>query len=342
MMSALPRFLSVAVSLMLTCGCLPSLGGCAAGARPRPVLSDMPQARSLPMFDGLTGDPVDWPSLLRRAQGADVVFLGEEHDDALAHAVQQAVVTDIIEQVPGRTAVSMEMLERHEQPLVDRYLAGDLARSEFIEQTDSAGWGGEEHGWEAWYQPMIDAARDADLPAVAANAPREVVRSAQSMSFDEMRDLPEYADALFDLPLTFESNAQYRSRFFEIMGAPSEPDGAAAGAQPATSSDEGAAGAHGGPMSHETAVMMLRSQMIWDATMANAISEALASGAADRVIHIVGRFHVEHQGGTVSELLARRPDARPLSIIISGDAAASLQPEDRGAGDIVIYTSKRE
>ncbi len=65
---------------------------------------------------------IDWQGLLEAIEWADVVILGEQHDDAVAHAVQLAVVEDAMKRYPG-TALSMEMLDREEQALVDDYLA---------------------------------------------------------------------------------------------------------------------------------------------------------------------------------------------------------------------------
>jgi len=315
-------------------------GGCAG---PRPILETTPEVRTLPMFDGATGEPVNWADLIDRAEHAEVVFVGEEHDDSVAHAAEQAIVNDSIEMLSGRTAVSMEMLERNEQPLVDRYLEGSLDVDSFIRETDSGRWS-REGLWESWYQPLIDAARAAGTPVVAANAPREFLRMTKTMSFEEMRALPEQAAGLFDVPLTYDTNLVYRRRFLEVMGAPTEPGPQsaeeAAPAHPAAAPD--ASNPHAGPMTYEMGLEGLRSQMIWDATMASAIARCLEGDAAERVVHVVGRFHVEHDGGTVSEFRARRPQAVVLNIIVSSESATSLREEDRGAGDIVMYTGTRE
>ena len=65
--------------------------------------------RSLAMFRGDTGDPVDWNGLSVGIRWADIVIVGEQHDDANAHLVQQAIVAETIAAWPG-SAVSMSSL----------------------------------------------------------------------------------------------------------------------------------------------------------------------------------------------------------------------------------------
>ena len=52
---------------------------------------------------------------------ADVIFLGEQHDSAEGHAVQLALTKAVAER-RGEIVLSMEMLERDSQRLVDMYL----------------------------------------------------------------------------------------------------------------------------------------------------------------------------------------------------------------------------
>ena len=59
--------------------------------------------------------------LLFRIDGVDVVLLGEQHDHFIGHAVQLAVVEDVMEKYPG-SVLALEMLERDEQPLLDDYM----------------------------------------------------------------------------------------------------------------------------------------------------------------------------------------------------------------------------
>ena len=142
---------------------------------PKPASLD---ARALPMFDGSDGRPMTWNDLMAAIEGADFVIVGEQHDDAIGHAVQLAVVEDVLERWPD-SAVSLEMLERDEQGILDDYLDGIVAADSLASLTHSSNWGGH-GGWQRFYQSIIDAAKSADGAVVAANAPRRYVSLART------------------------------------------------------------------------------------------------------------------------------------------------------------------
>ena len=267
--------------------------------------------RSLAMFRGDTGDPVDWNGLSVGVRWADIVIVGEQHDDANAHLVQQAIVAETIATWPG-TAVSLEMLERDEQPIVDAYLRGEITKDEFVERTESRNWASK-GTWDTFYQPVIDSARSNGCPVIAANAPREYVRRARTEGYEALEQLPAEERALFAIPEK-DPPETYRARFKAFMSSGgNEPDDARV--------DE-----------------VLRSQRMWDATMADSIVRGMAdlrSGA--KVVHLVGQFHSEFDGGLVSEIQARAPFARILTVSVQKGETLRLREEDKGKADVVVY-----
>jgi uncharacterized iron-regulated protein len=267
--------------------------------------------RSLAMFRGDTGDRIDWYGLSVGIRWADIVIVGEQHDDANAHVVQEAIVGEAIAAWPG-TAVSMEMLERDEQPTVDAYLRGEISRADFIERTGSADWASK-GSWDGFYQPVIEAARLGGCPVVAANAPRRFVRMARTEGYDALRALPPEERALFSLPER-DAPDTYRARFKDFMeSGGAEHDDA-----------------------HVDRVML--AQRLWDATMADSIARARASLPRDaKVIHLVGQFHSEYDGGLVSEIQARAPGAKVLTVTVQKGEARALRDEDRNKADVVVY-----
>ena len=121
------------------------------------------------IMDGRTGSQLSWTTALDQLRQADIVVLGEQHDDALGHAVQLAVTEDLLGD--GRGALALEMLERDEQVFIDDYCDGIIDAETFATLTQSTNWSGE-GSWEAWYQPCIDAAIESGAAVIAANAPR--------------------------------------------------------------------------------------------------------------------------------------------------------------------------
>ncbi|MCW5776542.1 MAG: ChaN family lipoprotein, partial [Phycisphaeraceae bacterium] len=78
------------------------------------------------------------------------------------------------------------------------------------------------------------------------------------------------------------------------------------------------------------------SQSLWDATMADAIAKALAEGNRP-IVHVIGRFHTDFEGGTVQLLRRAKPEVRILTISMVDSAGVSLADDDLGRADFVVY-----
>ncbi|MEE8155034.1 MAG: ChaN family lipoprotein [Phycisphaerales bacterium] len=310
------------------------------------------------MFCSNGGAAIDWQDLLEAIEWADVVILGEQHDDAVAHAVQLAVVEDAMKRYPG-TALSMEMLDREEQALVDDYLADFINRDMFLEQTASTKWLRIARdylddeidretfqkrilriGWPDWennYQPIIDAAKEAGSPVVAANTPwLRYMSVASREGYGRLRSLTDAQKRLFARPKQ-DSYRDYRERFWQVMveraeGEPPKPL--------EEDADEDDKSQHA-QMTDEQVASAFRGQLIMDATMADSIARALHNGA-DKVVHLVGQFHSDFNGGTVQELRRRKRGVKILTVSMQRADAVALREQDRGRADIVIYTGEPE
>ncbi|MCH8821969.1 MAG: ChaN family lipoprotein [Planctomycetes bacterium] len=314
------------------------------------------------MFTSDTGQPINWQDLLNAAAWADVIIIGEQHDDSVGHAVQLALVTDTIQRFPG-TALSMEMLDREEQTLVDDYLAGIIKLDMFLEKTASTKWLriardylSEEIdrekfekrilriGWPHWeedYQPIIDAAKDNNARVIAANTPWiRYMSLASREGFDRLDSLTDAQKRLFAYPKQ-ESYPGYRERFWQVMAGraegevlpePTESDETEDG-------DEEGGGVHP-DLTDEQIKGAFRGQLTMDATMADSIVKALNSGSK-KVVHLVGQFHSDFEGGTVQELRQRKHGIKILNISMQRAEVVALRDEDIGRADIIIYTPER-
>jgi uncharacterized iron-regulated protein len=116
---------------------------------------------------------VSYDEMLRRLKHADVVFLGEIHDNAEHHADQLKVLGDLIQ--AGRApAVAMEQFDRREQEALDRARHERPQDARFV--AESAGF--DFKGWTwSMYEPIVARALAAGLPVVAANLSREEARA---------------------------------------------------------------------------------------------------------------------------------------------------------------------
>src|SRR5215510_13830146 len=81
------------------------------------------------VFNSNDGTFNDFEMMVADLAKADVVFVGEEHDDPATHHLELAILEGLARR-RRPIIVSMEMFERDTQPAVDAYLAGRINEPE--------------------------------------------------------------------------------------------------------------------------------------------------------------------------------------------------------------------
>ena len=290
-----------------------------------------------------------------------MVLVGETHDDGLAHALECQIFARLSRaDAPSRKiaatspasafarafaapaaddgarpcALSLEMIERSPDEhapggRLGAYLSG---RTRDERELFAPGWSA------AAYAPLARLARDAPRSAglVAANPPRQhaaLVRRAGPAALDDL-DASQRA-LLPPLPYPSEPTDAYRSRLERVFAHAKSPEN------------------------------MMAAQALWDASMAHGLLRHLAEHPSHRVLHVCGRFHVEHFLGVVDQLwhyLYERPpsdafrkladdgvgerDAFRVVVCVPADfaaaradwAAVAREPMLAGLADFVVLT----
>lgn len=118
-----------------------------------------------------TGTLLDRAGLIDRLATADLVLIGEKHDNAAHHEIQAA----LIDELAGRAdidVVAFEMLDGTDQDAADRLRDGELSLDGFAEAVDwqSSGW----PSWD-WYRPIFAAASNAGADIAGANLPNSSI-----------------------------------------------------------------------------------------------------------------------------------------------------------------------
>ena len=92
------------------------------------------------VFDA-TGNQSSLAAIVRAMDGADAIFLGEQHDDSVGHTVEFEIFKQAVAKYSDRrkVALSMEMFERDVQIVVNEYLAGQISEAQFL--ASSRPWG---------------------------------------------------------------------------------------------------------------------------------------------------------------------------------------------------------
>ncbi len=269
------------------------------------------------------GRPSGLDEVIERAGNADVLLVGESHHDPTAHILQAEILKRIHtrhfqDAEPGSfqpLLLSMEMFERDLQIVLDEYLAGLIAERHFL--ADSRAW--ENY---ADYEPLIEFAREHEIPVIAANAPRRYVNRVSRLGPDSLNDLsPKAKFWLPPLPYSAASS-EYRVKF-ESLGEKARPH------KQMTSSE----------MMKKHRPYLIDAQALWDASMAFSIAEALKREPGTLVLNINGRFHSEQGLGIPEHLPDYSPDARIITVTILPDKCfPDFNEKFRGFGDFVIIT----
>lgn len=260
------------------------------------------------IFDG-KGNPATFDQIIAEIGGKDAVFLGENHDDTIAHALQFAIFKAAVERYGEKrtVALSLEMFERDVQVVLDEYLRNLITEKKFLD--DSRPWG----NYKTDYRPLVELAREKKLDVIAANAPRRYVNMVSRLGRDSVNKIDKDAKKWL-APLPFgQSSKNYSDKFNALMGG------------------------HG-------SANILDSQTLWDATMSDSVAKYLKKHKDSLVVHLNGGFHTESRLGTVEHLLKYRPKSRVLVVTMRyvDDFKTFDKATMMGLGDFVILTDAKQ
>ena len=226
------------------------------------------------------GDDEGWAArvIADRARGADVVYLGEQHDNPTHHSHQRAVLEALVAR-GARPALGFEMLEEDQQADVDQALAGTLAAGDLDERLR---W--RARGWPDldMYQPLFEIAAREKLPVIALDLdPAESRRIAR----EGMGSLGARAEGLASrLP----ADTPREEAIADVIRE-----------------------SHCGLLPEARLPTMVDAWHARNVTMARRLAAALDRGLT--VVVIVGRGH-QAAGGLPAQLAAVRPGTRQLVV----------------------------
>lgn len=281
------------------------------------ALQAQPDFQSPPIEDcvsvrlGNTGQAVHFAQMLDDLAEADVVFLGETHNDDTTHRVELAVYEGLLERRDSKVVLAMEMFERDIQPVLDDYLSGKIDERAFL---------GSARPWPNYgeaYRSMVEKAKSVGSPVVASNFPRPL-----RMKFAEG---PEQA--------------------LQSLG----PNRGWAPAEFLPNSDvywkrtDNAVRGHLGMMaSVEGDNRLYSTQSLWDNSMGESCATALDRFPGHSVVHVNGGFHTAYWEGTAGQLRARKPDAKLKTVaILPAASPSSVRMRGAPVADYVVYAEQR-
>lgn len=318
-------------------------------AQPAPdtTLADTTLANAYRVFRP-DGQAATFDDIMAAVDTVDVLFLGEQHDDPVAHYLEATLLSHtyqlLANETPARPlTLSLEMFERDVQPIVDEYLAGFITESHFLRS--SRPW----QNYKTDYKPMVEFAKEKGLYVLAANAPRRYVNRVSRLGSTSLDTLSAWARAwLPPLPYPGPSpayEAKWNRLMSDMMAPPKQDDSTATHPAPDSltlpQAESNAAEEKPAPPMHGMG-HMLDAQAFWDAAMAYSIYHRMEEVPNTFVLHVAGSFHVEEGLGMPAKLKAYRPGTRQLIVILkAADDFTTFDPAADGAlGDFIVLTDK--
>ena len=291
------------------------------------------------------GGPSTVDAIVGAAITADVVFIGEEHDDPVAHYLEAELLKRLYEaygpndgsDLERRVVLSMEMFERDVQTVMNEYLEDLITERHFLKAA---------RPWPAYrtdYRPLIEFAKVQGVPVVAANVPGRYVNRVARLGRSSLDQLFPSSKAWLP-PIPYgEASPRYRKKF-ETFWERTKEEGAAHGPAtnptPKTTPPETANQSTGAPPEKSDGFEhLMDAQSLWDAGMAWSLAEALQQYPGALAIHVNGKFHSEYGLGIPEHLQEYRPDLSVLTVtILSLPSFPAFDPAATGSGSFIIIT----
>lgn len=126
------------------------------------------------------GDKISFSQLIDDLNTARVIFVGETHDKIEHHQIQVNLIQGLLRN-GKEVVVAMEMFERSQHPILDRWSQGLLTEEEFLKEVKwETTWGMDYN----LYRGILDQIRDHHLKVLGLNIERDLVRKVAQHGMD--------------------------------------------------------------------------------------------------------------------------------------------------------------
>ena len=202
---------------------------------------------------------LDFDELIARLAGTKVTLIGEYHQRYDNHLTQLEVLCRLHRKTPD-IALGVEFVQRPFQPVMDAFIVGEIDERDLLESTEYfTRWG---YDYRV-YAPLLQFARDNQIPVVALNAATELTTKAGHAGLDALTD-NERSGIARDIEPAGEA---YRERLKAIFDQhPGSP--------------------------HQDLERFTLIQLLWDETMAESAAHYLLENPGRRMLVIAGNGHV--------------------------------------------------
>jgi uncharacterized iron-regulated protein len=224
------------------------------------------------------GTTASFEEMIEDIKSAQVVFIGEQHDNPDHHKTQ----LDVIQALHGNgnpLAIGLEMFKNENQHDLDAWVAGKIPEEDFI-PLFLENWG---FGFELYHE-IFKYARENRIPLIGLNVPKEITRKVGQTGFKSLTD-----NELSKLPpdVTCELDQQYMDHLVMIFQYKRSTD--------------------------RSFYFFCEAQVLWDQSMAWYLAEYMKENPKRKVVVLSGAIH-SWKYGIPKQI--RRYTANELRIIV--------------------------
>ena len=248
------------------------------------------------------GKSISITTVIQELAERDIILFGELHNDQTLHELQLFIAQKLDEK--KGIVLGAEMLERHNQSLIDEYLQGIIDTSHLFEEADL--W----PNFKSDYLPLLDFAKEKKAPFIATNIPRTLAKIAAFKNINYLDSIR--TDSLNSLMCPFPFSLPEKAKPYKEL----------------IKSNFGTS--HGMDTRKIVATQGLK-----DATMASSILEFYNS---ERIfLHFNGDFHSKDHGGIAHWLNFYSKKKLDISVISSVESnSLDFKKEWKKQGDFII------
>ncbi|MBT8194926.1 MAG: ChaN family lipoprotein [Bacteroidia bacterium] len=243
------------------------------------------------------GKKVSYNKMIKTLAKQDIILFGELHNNPISHWLQYEVTSDLHKN--RKLILGAEMFEADNQSFLNDYINKVIT----YEELDSLArlW----RNYKTDYAPLVDFAKENNLPFVASNIPRRYANLVYKKGFGALDSLStEEKSWIAPLPIPFDSELPTYQKILTDMGD------------------------HGSPE-------LVQAQATKDATMAYFI---LTNYKEDFLfLHFNGAYHSDFYEGILWYLKKNKDDKMYATIsTVSQKEVGKLQKENYGKADYII------
>ncbi|MEO5910345.1 MAG: ChaN family lipoprotein [Pelobium sp.] len=243
------------------------------------------------------GKKVSYGKMLQSLAKSDVVLFGELHNNPIAHWLEYELAIALNKEKP--LILGAEMLEADNQQVLNNYLKGTIKSDEFAKEARL--W----PNYATDYAPLVNFAKENQLPFIATNVPRKYASLVYKKDFIGLDSLPSEEKAwIAPLPIVFDPELPTYKNILKMMGG------------------------HGSEL-------LVKAQAIKDATMAHFI---LKNYQPNHIfLHYNGAYHSDDYEGILWYLKREQPLLKYMTIsTVSQDEISKIDKENLNKADFVI------